>query len=209
MFRPKRTEPVFLETPRGLLTPEGTWFRTSVQQLTGSYPEVLARSNIDDLIHRSEVWLHSHRSIALLVVALLLFLLPPGWAVAIGCVVFLGWLLIAPSLGNRVLANLFEWLGWAPVQVFIYVVILSVFGASDRYAELLFGVAWFVAIRWRLLDLISRPVANRLFARLYSLPVPDQMLRAVIFSEAIRLGIPLEGFPSIAKWLDSDRDAKT
>jgi hypothetical protein len=203
---PKRTEPVFLDTPRGLITPAGAWFRTSASRLEASYPEVLARTELAELVYRAEVWLNSHRSVALVAVALLLLVVPPGWAIIVGVLVFFGWLTVAPSLGNRALGRILEWLGWAPIQVTLYVVVLSLFGARDQHLSLLCGVGWFVVIRWRLLDFLSRPMADAVFRRLYKLPVPDQMLRAVIFSEAIRLGIPLEGFPSIARWLDSGED---
>ena len=66
------------------------------------------------------------------------------------------------------------------------------------------GLGWFILIRWGLLDLLLRPLIEWMTRRMYPLPMPDQMLRAVIHSEAIRLGIPLEGFPSIARWLEDD-----
>jgi hypothetical protein len=59
------------------------------------------------------------------------------------------------------------------------------------------------------LDFLTRPLVRRVAPRVYPLPLPDQTLRAVIFSEAIRLGISLEGFPSIARWLDSDENQKS
>ncbi len=203
---PHRTNPVFLETPRGLFTPAGTWFRTTVEQLEGSYPEVLAQTDLNDLVYRSEIWLQSHRSLALLVVPIFLIVMPVGWSLGLGVVVSFGWMLLAPALGNRVFSRVLEWLGWDPMQVIFYVVVLSSFGAGGDYGRLAAGVGWFVLLRWRLLDLLVLPPAVRLSARLYPLPVPDQMLRAVIFSEAIRLGISLDGFPSIARWLDSDEN---
>jgi len=203
---PKRTDPVFLETPRGLFTPTGTWFRTTVKQLKRSYPDVLAKTDLHELVYRSETWLQSHRSLALLAVPIFLLIMPVGWALGSGVVVFFAWMLLAPALGNHIMARVFEWLGWVPVQLIIYVVVLSVFGAGEEYDRLLAGLGWFVVLRWRLLDLLFRPLTVRLSARLYPLPVPDQMLRAVIFSEAIRKGISLDGFPSIARWLDSHKN---
>ena len=209
MFGPKRTEPVFLDTPRGLFTPAGVWFRTTVEQLNENYGDVLEKTPIDDLVHRAEVWLQSHRSFALLIVPFVLMLANPIIAIPVGLVAFSGWRLLAPSLGNRTLGGLFEWLGWAPVQILFYVIVLSKFGADNMYPALIAGLAWFVLIRWGLLDLLLRPLIRSIGSRMYPLPMSDQMLRAVIFSEAIRLGIPLEGFPSIARWLDDDDEART
>jgi len=208
MAGPKRTDPVFLETPRGLFTPAGAWFRTTVEQLEGSYSDVLAQTDLDELIYRSEIWLESHRSLALLVVPVCLTIMPIGWSLGLGALVLFAWMLLAPALGNHMLSRVFEWLGWVPVQVILYVVVLSSFGAGEEYGRLLAGIGWFVVLRWRLLELLARPLTIRLSARLYPLPVPDQMLRAVIFSEAIRQGISLDGFPSIARWLDSDENGE-
>jgi hypothetical protein len=104
------------------------------------------------------------------------------------------------------MGRVFEWLGWAPVQIVFYVIVLSKFGADDDYVALVAGLSWFIVIRWGLLDLVLRPIISLASRRMYPLPPPDQMLRAAIFSEAIRLGIPLDGFPSIAKWLESDEE---
>ncbi|HEY5564204.1 MAG TPA: hypothetical protein VIL33_01350, partial [Rhodothermia bacterium] len=57
--------------------------------------------------------------------------------------------------------------------------------------------------RWQLLDYLLNPVISQLHRRLYPLPVPDQMLRAVIHAAAIRLRIPLPQFPSIARWMET------
>jgi len=204
---PKRTDPVFLETPRGLFTPAGTWFRTTLHQLEESYSSVLALTDLNELVYRSEVWLQSHRSLALLIAPVCLMTMPVGWALGLGVGVFLAWMILMPAMGNYVLFRFFEWVGWEPLQVILYVVVLSIFGAEAQYGRLLAGVGWFVVLRWRLIDLLFRPLVNRITAKLYALPVPDQMLRAVIFSEAIRQGIPLEGFPSIAKWLESEKSS--
>jgi hypothetical protein len=202
---PKRTDPVFLETPRGLFTPAGTWFHTTVENLERHYSKVLAETKLDEIVYRSEIWLTSHRSLALLSVPLLLMVMPVGWAIALGIFVFLFWKLLAPALGNHTLARVFEWVGWEPAQVLLYVAALSLFGAWGEYDRLIAGVGWFIAIRWRLLDVVLRPVADLVFTRLYPMPVQDQTLRAVIISEAIRVGVPLDGFPSISKWLDDER----
>jgi hypothetical protein len=199
---PQRPDPVFLETPRGLITPAGAWFHTTRAQLAEHYAKVLSQTELDELVHRAEVWLQSHRSLVVWLLPLMLLTLPVAWAVAVAVVVFFVWILLAPSLGNRTLSRLFEWLGWAPLQVLYYVVILSYFGSSGQYERLMAGLLWFVAMRWMLLDYLSRPFTRKLATTLYALPIADQTLRAVIISEAIRLGVSLEGFPSIARWLD-------
>jgi len=201
---PKRIDPVFLETPRGLLTPAGTLFRTSRQRLDENYEKVLASTELEDLVYRAELWLESHRTVAVWLVPIMLLKAPVVWTFTIGVIVFLVRRMGAPSLGNHTLARAFEWLGWVPLQMLCYVIVLSSFGAGGDYERFLVGLFWFVLIRWRVLDFISRPLTNKLAGWWYPLPLPDQMLRAVIISEAIRQRVPLDGFPSIARWFGPD-----
>jgi hypothetical protein len=127
-------------------------------------------------------------------------------ACGLGLVLFVLWKSIAPALGNGWLDQPLRLLSSVAVQLVGYVVAMGWLGATGNYQALIAGLVAFIMIRWQLLDYLLNPVISRLHRRLFLLPVPDQMLRAVIHAAAIRLRIPLPQFPSMARWMDAGNE---
>jgi hypothetical protein len=68
------------------------------------------------------------------------------------------------------------------------------------------GLAGFILLRWGLLARLTEPVARRLRAWLYALPLEDQALRAVIIRYALRERVSLPQIDAIeARMLEMGR----
>lgn len=191
----------YLETPRGILSRGGLLFRTTTADLEELYGEVLEKISLGELIDRAELWLTSHRAITLWSMIPLLAYVSPVVGCVLGLAVFILWKSIAPALGNAWLEWPIRLLSSVAGQLVGYVIAMSWLGATGNHGALVTGLIAFAVVRWQLLDYLLRPVIALIHRRLYPLPVPDQMLRAVIHAAAIRLRISLPQFPSISRWM--------
>jgi hypothetical protein len=77
------------------------------------------------------------------------------------------------------------------VQAALYIAVLSYLGAQGSVGAVGVGLAGFVLMRWRVLPLALRPVLKLLRRPLYTLPPPDQVLRAFVLRAALRHDIDL------------------
>jgi hypothetical protein len=183
--------PAFLDTPGGLITASGVHFHTTralLEQYAGPVLEVVG---LDTLVGRAEVWLRSGQALALWSLALLLLVLPPLGAVLAALTIYLGWETLGPSFVSRRLVAAFRVLEKPIVQAALYIAVLSYLGAQGNVGAVGVGLAGFVLMRWRVLPLALRPVLKLLRRPLYTLPPPDQVLRAFVLLAALRHNIDL------------------
>ncbi len=183
--------PPFLDTPGGIITASGVRFHTTGALLEEYAGPVLAVVPLATLVSRTEVWLRSGQTLALWTLALLLLAVPPVAAVLAALTVYLGWETVGPSFVGRRLVAVFRVLDRPLVQAALYVAVLSWLGAEGRLSAVGAGIAGFVLVRWRLLPLALRPTLAILRRPLYTLPVPDQVLRAFVLRAALRHGITI------------------
>ncbi len=183
--------PAYLSTPRGMFTPAGTQFHTTEEDVQAFAGPVLGVASLGDLVRQAEVWLHSPRTLALWLMPLLLMVLPV-WAAAVGgLAVYIGWSLLAPSMGNATGARLFEHLDNVGFQFILYVAVLGWLASWPDFAKIALGLLWFILLRWRVMNLILTPLLKPLWQALYPLPHTDQMLRATIVSTALAHNLSL------------------
>jgi hypothetical protein len=183
--------PAFLDTPGGLITASGVHFHTTralLEQYAGPVLEVVG---LDTLVGRAEVWLRSGQTVALWSLALLLLVLPPLGAVLAALTIYLGWETLGPSFVSRRLVAVLRVLEKPIVQAALYIAVLSYLGAQGNVGAVGVGLAGFVLMRWRVLPLALRPVLKLLRRPLYTLPPPDQVLRAFVLRAALRHNIDL------------------
>lgn len=188
---PDPAEPPFLDTPQGIVTASGVRFHTTVALLEAYAGPVLRAVPLPVLIRRAEVWLRSGAAAALWALAGFLLVLPPLGAAACALTVYLGWETLAPSLASRRGVTAFRVLEHPLVQGVLYVAVLSALGARGEVGAVVVGLVGFVLVRWRLLALALRPVLALLRRPLYTLPVPDQVLRAFVLRAALEHDVPL------------------
>jgi len=183
--------PAFLDTPGGLITASGVHFHTTRALLEQYAGPVLEKVGLDTLVGRAEVWLRSGQTVALWSLALLLLVLSPLGAVLAALTVYLAWETLGPSFVSRRLVAVLRVLEKPLVQAALYIAVLSYLGAQGNVAAVGVGLAGFVLMRWRVLPLALRPVLKLLRRPLYTLPPPDQVLRAFVLRAALRHNIDL------------------
>jgi len=183
--------PAYLDTPGGLISASGVHFRTTRALLEQFAGPVLEKVSLDTLLERAEVWLRSGQTVALWVLALLLFVLPPVGAALAALTVYLGWETLGLSFVSRRLVAVFRVLEKPFVQAVLYVAVLSYLGSEGHAGAVGVGLAGFVLIRWRVLPLALKPVLRLLRRPLYTLPPPDQVLRAFVLRAALRHNVDL------------------
>ncbi|MEM6782743.1 MAG: hypothetical protein AAF624_03305 [Bacteroidota bacterium] len=190
-----RTNPddVYLDTPRGLVTVEGVHFHTTEALVRAYAAPVLDREPLAVLVQRALVWLDLGRTVALCVLLPLVVVTHPLVAVLGTLVVFVGTEVLAPATPSRPVAEVVRWLRMPWLIAIPYVVVLSMLGHEGRLAAVCVGLFGFVALRLGVVAILMRPLVRPLQARLYALPVPDQVLRGFIAQTAIRFGITLPG----------------
>ncbi len=165
---------------------------------------VVDRQSLGRLLADAEVWLRSPQTLALWLLPTLLFLIPSLKAFLAAVVVFVAWQCLGPALVSRLLVPLFRLLDSVMLQAAYYVWTMSIFAIRSEFVALAIGLVSFVLLRWDLLRLGVQPVVRPIRASLYSLPVPDYVLRALIVRAALHFGVTLQGFAEI-----EDRIAQT
>ncbi len=183
--------PPFLDTPGGIITASGVHFRTTRALLEAYAGPVLEAVPLATLVERAEVWLRSGQTLALWALALLLLAAPPVGAAFAALTVYLGWETLSPSVVSRHLVAVLRVIEKPLVQAVLYVAVLSWLGTQGRLGAVGAGLIGFVLVRWRVLPLLLRSALRLLRRPLYTLPVPDQVLRAFVLRAALRHGIKL------------------
>ncbi len=188
-FHPAETQ--YVDTPEGLFTASGVWFRTRVDSLTTYAGGVLEREPLAVLLAQAELWLRSPQALTLWLLPLFLYLLDPWQAAVVALVVYVGWRSLGPSFVSRALVRVFRVLDVVLLQAFYYVFMLSVLAAQGRITALWVGLGGFILLRWGLVRWATQPVVRPIHASLYPLPVPDQVLRSLLIRAALALGVSL------------------
>lgn len=196
-FRPREDD--YVDTPRGIFTASGTWYNTTEERLREYAESVLDRQPLSVLLQQSDVWLRSAETATLWTLPiLLLFVTPPAAAVG-SLILYVGWKSLAPSFVFLSVIAVFRWLDVVLAQAFFYVFTLSWLAGINRYTAVWVGLAGFIILRWGLLAWATRPVVRSIQQTLYSLPVPDHILRAVIIRYALKHNLSVPQLDRIKK----------
>ena len=192
-----RAETSFVDTPEGIFTASGLWFRTRESWLYDYAGAVFEREPLVRLLTHAEVWLRSAQTLTLWLLPFFLMLIGPLQAALAALVVYVGWRSLGPSFVSRALLRAFRLLDVVLLQAFYYVLILSVMAAQEQFAALWVGLGGFILLRWGLVRLATRPVVGWIWSTLYRMPVPDHVLRALIVRAALKHRIALPEFDRI------------
>ncbi|PAP78225.1 hypothetical protein [Rubrivirga marina] len=195
--RPARDVPLYVDTPAGLLSADGTHYRTTEPLLREYAREVVEAVGLGPLLLRAGVWLRSPQTVAVLLLPALLLALP--WWGALGTVLLLYalWSAAAPGLVLPGAIPALKVMEQPVVQGLIYIGVLSAFASAGMFAAVWTGVAGFVAFRLGLVDNLLGPIVRPIQASLHPLPPADQTLRTLIVREALRRGLSLPGIDAI------------
>ncbi len=184
-------ETTFVDTPEGIYTASGVWFRTREESLYAYAGPVFDREPLARLFMQAEVWLRSPMTLALWLLPLLLFMLSPLQAALAALVVYVGWESLGPSFVSRTISGVFRVLDLVLLQALYFVLTLSILAAQEQLAALGVGLGGFILLRWSLVRMVTQPVVKRIWATLYKMPVPDQVLRSFIIRAALKYRVSL------------------
>ena len=187
----------FVDTPEGIFTASGVWFRTRAALLDTYAGAVFAREPLARLITQAEVWLRSPLTLTLWLLPLFLLILPPLPAALAALIVYIGWEILGPSFVSRSLARVLRLLDAVMLQALYYVTVLSIMAAQQQFTALWVGLGAFVLLRWGIVGKAVQPLTRRIRRTLYRMPVPDHVLRAFIVRAALKHGVSLPEFDRI------------
>ncbi len=187
----------YLNTPQGIFTESGIWYRTTVDLLLEYAEELFERIPIEVHLARSDTWIRSPQTLSLWILALGGLLCPP-WQLSVTVLGFYFlWQIVAPALVNLHLYPLLRILDSVLLQAVLYATAMSVLAMSGQYTNVIIGLIGFICIRWGILSFLMRPLVNRCWKTLYKLSAPDHTLRAFIIRSALQNGILLANFQEI------------
>lgn len=192
---------LILDTPQGLVSPNGVHFHTTRTLLEDFAGPVLKVVSLPKLVERAEVWLRGGAAVALWALAAFLLFVPPMWAAVGGFLVYVGWETFSPLWVSRWLVGLLRGLENPIVQAVLYVAVLSALGVRGQVAAVGLGLAGFVLVRWGVIPWLLRPVLRWLRRPLYTLPVADQVLRAFVLRAALQHGVALPELEALKREL--------
>ncbi len=196
-FRQSRS--TFVDTPRGIFTDSGIWFRTREAWLRSYAGEVFDREPVDVIIAQAELWLRSAQALTLAVLPALLLFIPPINAALASLVLYVAWKCLSPSFVSRRLVPIFRALDFVPLQAIWYIVLMSLAAINGEYVVLAVGLGGFILLRWGVVRSGTRPIVDRIQSTLYTLPAPDHVLRAFIVRAALSYRITIPDLAGIEK----------
>lgn len=183
--------PSYVDTPKGLFSESGIWFRVREESLRRYAGPVLEHESVSGLLDQAAVWLRSGRTIGVWGLLGFLTLLSPLGAAGVAVLLYLFWQAIGPSAANRMLIPVFRILERPFVQMAGYVPILSWLAQADEFWAVGTGLLGFILFRWNVVERVTSPLIERLRAPIYSMPVADHVLRLLIVRAAVRHDLPL------------------
>jgi len=191
MARTSPDVPTYVDSPTGIVTISGTRFRTTEKLLDEFAAPVFGHEPLVGLIRQAEIWAQSPVTMTLWALPVLLQLLPVWAAASIVVLFFAVSRVVAPAAPVRVGIAILGILQKPVLQAVYYVVLLTLLGWAGQTSGVIVGLAGFIALRFGLVDMLLNPLLAPILSQLYPLPIPDQVLRAVIVRAAIRHNIPL------------------
>lgn len=199
MQRAREDQPYVIDTPRGLFTGGGTWFRVREASLREYAGEVLEQVELETVVQEAEAWLRLPAA-AFLVGTLAALPFVPFWgAPLLGLGVALVIRILLPAISWPSLSFLARTLQNVGVQAGLTFVVTSVLAVADELVAAGVGLTAFILVRWglvhRLLEMSIAPLSRRL----YGLPLPDEVLRSLLHRHAIRTGASLPDLDRLRK----------
>lgn len=193
------TQAAYVDTPEGIFTADGLWFRVTEAELQEYAGPVLAHVSLSDLMARAGRWLLAGQTIGIWAALVLLLTLPALPAALLALLVFLLVQCFRPILLSAWFDPVLRVLQAVPAQGLAYLVGLSAFGMAGLYGKLALGIVLFVALRWRLLETITEPLVRAVSRALYPIPMTDQVLRSTILRAAMRHRVSMPELDRIEK----------
>ena len=192
-----KTSVKFHDTPHGILTESGVWYRTTVELLNEYAAELFEIEPLEKHLAYSDTWIRSPHTLSVWLLALGVVMYNPWQSLAVVAFIFLGWQIVAPALVSRSLSPLLRILDAVLLQAILYAALMSMLAMSGKFQSLAAGLLGFICLRWGILTYLMRPLVSRCWRKMFKLPIPDYILRAFIIRGALKKGVVLADFEGI------------
>ncbi|MEM8485643.1 MAG: hypothetical protein AAF564_08835 [Bacteroidota bacterium] len=191
----------FIETPNGIFTAAGHWFHTTIADLKQYAEPVLAHRSIDWLLNMAARWLGSPKTLMLWSIPPLLWTLGVLPTLGIAVAVYLLFAIWGPVLTSLTVSPVLRLLDQVWAQGLFYVIGMSWFAINDQFLLMGIGLVLFIVIRWGLVDQLFKPLLDKVHARMYAVPYPDQVLKSVIVRAAMKHRVSLPELDEMERFI--------
>lgn len=181
----------YVASPAGIFLETGTWFEIQEDALRKYARGLLSKITVGRLLGDADIWIRSPRSLATVLLPVMLMILPPVLAAVITLLVFGMWYVFSPALVNLLLLGVFRALDTVFVQAGVYFILLSYLAMNGFLTAVWVGLGGFVLFRWGIMERIVSALFAPVIRKVYSLPLADQVLRGVVLRRAIRLKVAM------------------
>lgn len=185
-------KPTFIDTPKGIFTASGLWFRTTEAALADYAGPLVDREPISRLLENAALWLRSPGTIILWATPFLLWYMGPLQTTLINLFLYVLFALWGPVLASHLVLPVMRVMAHVLTQALLYVLSMSFFAMQGHFDLLIYGLVLFILVRWGLVGQAFDKVLTPLRNRLYKVPYADQMLKAVVIRAAMshRVSLP-------------------
>lgn len=174
--------PEYIETPAGIFTTGGNWFRTNEKMLKSYAGKLLEIHPLATLIKKSESWIRSTDTIGIVLAMLLLFLLDLWAAVIFTLLLAFLWHHYRPAMISIPLTKIISNIDHDFMVVLIALIPLSYFGMEGFYEKLMAGLIFFIIFKFGWF----RNLSDKFAAGTNRIHVNDRILNMVLIRYAIK-----------------------
>ncbi len=193
-FQAPNQKPYYVETPAGIFTASGNWYHTTESDLQRFAAPLLEHEPLLKLLQSADRWVRAPQTVTIWIFPLLLLLMPILPAVAAALLVFFLLALFTPTITSFRPSFVLHLMDLIGLQFALYLIILTYLALYPDVAAVVAGLSVFIVLRWRLLDALLAPLVASVQRKLYALPAPDQILRALLLKGALVRGVTLPQF---------------
>jgi len=176
----------YIDTPNGIITEKGTWFRTTEDSLKEFAGELLDHESVQKLLSSADLWLSFPSNLSLWLIPMALWQLNP--LIATGSIILLYMLLriSGPFYTSHSLSFISSVLNRLELQAILYFFFLTILLQSGVYSTAILGFILFVLFRWGVIKKMLDPVLSAINGKIYRVSYEDKVLRSVIVKKSMK-----------------------
>lgn len=178
----------YVETPSGLFTATGFWFRTSLSAIDAFAPGLREKEDLKRMILEAETWIKSFEAVGLwsFLISLVFLSVFPSAVIAFVLSVF--WYFLRSAMVNPALTPALKLITFDLPILLATLVVISYVGTVGRQADAMIGLGLFFVFRFGWLRMLldkwhdaTKPIAMN-----------DRILRMTLLRYAMRHDIPVK-----------------
>ena len=176
----------YIDTPNGIITENGTWFRTTEDSLREFAGELVDHEPVQRLLSSADLWLAFPANLSLWLIPIALWQLNPF--IATGSILLLYILLkiSGPFYTSHSLSFIPSLINRLELQAILYFFFLTILLQSGLYSTAIFGFILFVLFRWGVVKKILDPILKAINGKIYKVSYEDKVLRSVIVKKSMK-----------------------